>query len=105
MLLYLNTLNASENVIGLANFADNVVIACRGEKIYYAASTELAIAINQDDTMSGSGVIKVDSATGFPTSGTLTLVGATTEDGSTGVTETFDYTGVSLTQALMNLLV
>ena len=90
------TLNASENVIGLANF-NNVVIACRGEKIYYAASTELAIAINQDDTMSGSGVIKVDSATGFPTSGTLTLVGATTEDGSTGVTETFDYTGVSLT--------
>ena len=47
--------------------------------------------------MSGSGVIKVDSAAGFPTSGTLTLVGATTEDGSTGVTETFDYTGVSLT--------
>ena len=90
------TLNSSETVIGLANF-NNVVIACRGEKIYYAASTELAIAINQDDTMSGSGVIKVDNATGFPTSGTLTLVGATTEDGSTGVTETFDYTGVSLT--------
>ena len=82
----------------MANF-NNVVIACRGEKIYYAASTELAIAINQDDTMSGSGVIKVDSAIGFPTSGTLTLVGSTTEDGSTGVTETFDYTGVSLTSS------
>jgi len=90
------TSSANENVIGLANF-NNVVIACRGEKIWYAASTELAIAIARTDTMSGSGVIKVDSAAGFPTSGTLTLVGATTEDGSTGVTETFDYTGVSLT--------
>ena len=90
------TFNANETVIGLANF-NNEVIACRGEKIYRAASTELAISINQTDTMSGSGIIKVDNATGFPTSGTLTLVGATTQDGSTGVTETFDYTGVSLT--------
>ena len=90
------TFNANENVIGLANF-NNVVIACRGEKIWYAASTELAISIARTDTMSGSGVIKVDNAAGFPTSGTLTLVGSTTEDGSTGVTETFDYTGVSLT--------
>ena len=90
------TFNANETVIGLANF-NNEVIACRGEKIYRAASTELAISINQTDTMSGSGIIKVDNATGFPTSGTLTLLGATTQDGSTGVTETFDYTGVSLT--------
>jgi len=90
-----NTSSSSENVIGLANF-NNVVIACRGEKIWYAASTELAISIARTDTMSGSGVIKVDSVAGFATSGTLTLVGATTEDGSTGVTETFNYTGINL---------
>ena len=90
------TSNANETVIGLANFA-NVVIACRGEKVYRAASTELALTINQTDTMSGSGIIKVDNATGFPTSGTLTLLGATTQNGSTDVTETFDYTGVNLT--------
>ena len=90
------TSSANESIIGLANFA-NVVIACRGEKIYRAASTELALTIGQTDTMSGSGIIKVDSVVGFPTSGTLTLVGATTQDGSTNVTETFNYTGVNLT--------
>ena len=90
------TFNANETVIGLANF-NNEVIACRGEKVYRAASTELASTINQTDTMSGSGIIKVDNATGFPTSGTLTLLGATTQNGSTDVTETFDYTGVNLT--------
>ena len=77
------TSSASENIIGVANFA-NKVIACRGEKIFNGASTELATAITASETMSGSGVIKVDSISGFPTSGILQI-----ED------ELFTYTGVS----------
>jgi hypothetical protein len=77
------TSSASERIIGVANFA-NKVIACRGEKIYNGASTELATAITASETMAGSGVIKVDSILGFTTSGILQI-----ED------ELFTYTGVS----------
>ena len=77
------TSSASERIIGVANFA-NKVIACRGEKIYNGASTELSTAITASETMAGSGVIKVDSILGFTTSGILQI-----ED------ELFTYTGVS----------
>ena len=76
---------ASENIIGVANFA-NKVIACRGEKIFSASSTELAVAITAGETMSGSGVIKVDSVLGFASSGTIQID-----------SEIFTYTGVSAT--------
>ena len=77
------TSSASERIIGVANFA-NKVIACRGEKIYNGASTELATAITASETMAGSGVIKVDSTLGFTTSGTLQIE-----------SEIFTYTGVN----------
>ena len=77
------TSSSSERVIGVANFA-NKVIAARGEKIYNAASSELAAAILINETMSGSGVIKVNSVAGFTASGTIQI-----ED------EIFTYTGIS----------
>jgi len=76
---------ASERVIGVANFA-NKVVAARGERIYNAASTELATAITSSETMSGSGIIKVDSVTGFTSSGTVQIE-----------SEIFTYTGISST--------
>jgi hypothetical protein len=79
------TSSASERIIGVANFA-NKVIACRGEKIYNGASTELATAITASETMAGSGVIKVDSILGFTTSGTLQIE-----------SEIFTYSGVNST--------
>jgi len=79
------TSSSSEKVIGVANFG-NKVIACRGQKIFGAASTELALAISASTSMSGSGVIKVDSVAGFDSSGTLQLD-----------LEIFTYTGVSST--------
>jgi len=79
------TSSSSERVIGVANFA-NKVIAARGEKIYNAASSELAAAILINETMSGSGVIKVNSVAGFTASGTIQI-----ED------EIFTYTGISAT--------
>jgi len=79
------TSSASEKIIGVANFA-NKVIAGRGEKLFRAASTELSIAISSSETMSGSGIIKVDSVTGFDASGTLQIDN-----------EIFTYTGVSST--------
>jgi len=77
-----HTASINEKVIGVAKFG-NKVIACRGEKIFSAASTELAFAINASTSMSGSGVIKVDSVAGFATSGSLQLD-----------LEIFTYTGV-----------
>ena len=77
------TAATSERIIGVANFA-NKVIAARGEKIYNAASSELAAAILINETMSGSGVIKVNSVAGFTASGTIQI-----ED------EIFTYTGIS----------
>ena len=77
-----HTTSINEKVIGVALFEDKV-IACRGEKIFSAASTELAFAINASTSMSGSGVIKVDSVAGFATSGSLQLD-----------LEIFTYTGV-----------
>jgi len=79
------TAATSERIIGVANFA-NKVIAARGEKIYNAASSELAAAILINETMSGSGVIKVNSVAGFTASGTIQI-----ED------EIFTYTGISAT--------
>ena len=79
------TSSSSEKIIGVANFG-NKVIACRGQKIFGAASTELSLAISASTSMSGSGVIKVDSVAGFDSSGTLQLD-----------LEIFTYTGVSST--------
>jgi len=77
-----HTSSINEKVIGVAKFGDKV-LACRGEKIFSAASTELAFAITANATMSGSGTIIVDSVAGFATSGTLQLD-----------SEKFTYTGV-----------
>jgi len=77
-----HTSSINEKVIGVAKFGDKV-LACRGEKIFSAASTELAFAITANATMSGSGTIIVDSVAGFATSGTLQLD-----------LEKFTYTGV-----------
>ena len=77
------TSSASERIIGVANFA-NKVIACRGERIYNGASTELATAITASETMSGSGVIKIDAVLGFASSGTLQID-----------SEIFTYTGIN----------
>jgi len=77
-----HTSSINEKVIGVAKFGDKV-LACRGEKIFSAASTELAVAISASTSMSGSGVIKADSVAGFATSGTLQIE-----------LELFTYTGV-----------
>jgi len=77
-----HTSSINEKVIGVVKFGDKV-LACRGEKIFSAASTELAFAITANATMSGSGTIIVDSVAGFATSGTLQLD-----------SEKFTYTGV-----------
>ena len=77
-----HTSSINEKVIGVAKFGDKV-LACRGEKIFSAASTELAVAISASASMSGSGVIKADSVAGFATSGTLQIE-----------LELFTYTGV-----------
>jgi len=77
-----HTSSINEKVIGVSKFGDKV-IACRGEKIFSAASTELSFAITAAATMSGSGTIIVDSVAGFATSGTLQLD-----------SEKFTYTGV-----------
>ena len=74
---------SSEKVLMVATFA-NKVLAARGEKIFSAASTELASAITSTATMTGSGTITVDSTTGFSSSGTLQI-----ND------EIFTYTGVT----------
>ena len=77
-----HTSSINEKIIGVAKFG-NKVIACRGEKIFSAASTELSSALTATETMSGSGTIIVDSVAGFATSGTLQLD-----------LELFTYTGV-----------
>ena len=74
---------ASERVIAVANFSDKV-IAARGERIYNAGSSELATAITATETMSGSGVIKIDSVLGFTSSGTVQIN-----------SEAFTYTGIN----------
>ena len=74
---------SSEKVLMVATFA-NKVLAARGEKIFSAASTELASAITSTATMTGSGTITVDATTGFSSSGTLQI-----ND------EIFTYTGVT----------
>ena len=79
------TSSSSERIIGVANFA-NKVIACRGEKIFNASSTELATAITASETMTGSGIVKVNSILGFTSSGTLQIEN-----------EIFTYTGVNST--------
>jgi len=77
------TASSSERIIGVANFA-NRVIAARGEKVYNAASTELSTAIAANETMTGSGIIKVNSVAGFTSSGTVQIEN-----------EIFTYTGIN----------
>jgi len=79
------TSSSSEKIIGVANFA-NKVVAARGERIYNAGSSEVATTIAANESMSGSGVIKVNSVAGFTSSGTVQI-----ED------EIFTYTGISAT--------
>ena len=79
------TSSESEKVLMVATFA-NKVVAARGEKIFSAASTELSVKILAATGMTGSGVITVDSTTGFSSSGTLQIS-----------SEIFTYTGVTST--------
>ena len=79
------TTSASEKIIGVASFASKS-IACRGEKMFSASSTELALSISSTTGMTGSGTIKADSVAGFASSGSLQI-----DD------EVFTYTGVSST--------
>jgi|TARA_R110000868_G_scaffold2674_1_gene18885 hypothetical protein len=79
------TTSSSEKVIGVASFA-NKVIACRGEKIFNAGTTELSTSITASETMSGSGTIRVESVSGFTASGTIQIEN-----------EIFTYTGVTST--------
>jgi len=79
------TASSSERIIGVANFASKV-IAARGEKVYNAASTELSTAIAANETMTGSGIIKVNSVAGFTSSGTVQIEN-----------EIFTYTGINTT--------
>jgi hypothetical protein len=79
------TNSSSEKVIGVASFA-NKVIACRGEKIFNAGTTELSTSITASETMSGSGTIRVESVSGFTASGTIQIEN-----------EIFTYTGVTST--------
>ena len=79
------TTSSSEKVIGVASFA-NKVIACRGEKIFNAGTTELSTSITATETMSGSGTIRVESVSGFTASGTIQIEN-----------EIFTYTGVTST--------
>jgi hypothetical protein len=79
------TASASEKVLMVATFGDNV-LAARGTSIYSSASTHLATAIASSTGMTGSGTITVDSTVGFSSSGTVQL-------GS----ETFTYTGKTST--------
>jgi len=79
------TSSSSEKVIGVASFA-NKVIACRGEKIFNAGTTELSTTITATETMSGSGTIRVESVSGFTSSGTVQIE-----------SEIFTYTGITST--------
>ena len=79
------TNSSSEKVIGVASFA-NKVIACRGEKIFNAGTTELSTSITATETMSGSGTISVESVSGFTASGTIQIEN-----------EIFTYTGITST--------
>jgi len=79
------TASSSERIIGVANFASKI-IAARGEKVYNAASTELSTAIAANETMTGSGIIKVNSVAGFTSSGTVQIEN-----------EIFTYTGINTT--------
>ena len=76
---------SSEKILMVASFADKV-LAARGEKIFSSASTELALKILSNTSMTGSGTITVDSTTGFSSSGTIQI-----ND------EIFTYTGVTST--------
>ena len=76
---------SSEPVLMAASFA-NKVVAARGEKIFSSATTSLSIAIASTTAMTGSGVITVQSTSGFSSSGTLQIN-----------SEIFTYTGVTST--------
>jgi len=74
---------SSEKILLVTTFA-NKVVAARGEKIFISASNELGAKILSSTSMSGSGVITLNSTTGFSSSGTVQISD-----------EIFTYTGVS----------
>jgi hypothetical protein len=77
------TNTTSEEPLMVASF-DNKVLAARGERIYYSASTQLSIRVESSTSMSGAGALTVDSTTGFSASGTIQIGD-----------EKFTYTGVT----------
>ena len=77
------TNTSAEEPLMVASF-NKKVLAARGERIYSSTSTQLAIRIAANTSMSGSSSITVDSTTGFATSGTLQI-----DD------EKFTYTGTN----------
>ncbi len=77
------TNTTAEEPLMVASF-DNKVLAARGERIYYSASTQLAIRVESSTSMSGAGALTVDSTTGFSASGTIQIGD-----------EKFTYTGVT----------
>jgi len=79
------TNNSTEAVLMSTQF-NNFVLAARGEKIFSSASTELSAALSASTAMTGSGIIGIDSTTGFSSSGTIQIN-----------SEIFTYTGVTST--------
>ena len=79
------TNTASEKTLLTCIFADRVV-AARGERIFTAGSTELLLKVESSTSMTGAGIITVDSTAGFSSSGTLQIN-----------SEIFTYTGVTST--------
>jgi hypothetical protein len=77
------TNTTAEEPLMVASF-DNKVLAARGERIYYSASTQLSIRVESSTSMSGAGALTVDSTTGFSASGTIQIGD-----------EKFTYTGVT----------
>ena len=85
------TNTTAEEPLMVASF-DNKVLAARGERIYYSASTQLAIRVESSTSMSGAGALTVDSTTGFSASGTIQI--GDEKFTYTGVTEN-SFTGVT----------
>lgn len=85
------TNTTAEEPLMVASF-DNKVLAARGERIYYSASTQLSIRVESSTSMSGAGALTVDSTTGFSASGTIQI--GDEKFTYTGVTEN-SFTGVT----------
>ena len=76
--------NVSTEAVLMSTIFDNKVLAARGDKIFSSASSELTQKIAANTAMTGSGVLNVDSTTGFSSSGTVQIN-----------SELFTYTGVT----------